>query len=291
LKKTVENIASEPAPEDWGGKWTELKLTAFIEYLKAYLMILNKQKWEKIYFDGFAGTGERIIKKKKLPDLFDYEIEQLNTEEITLYQGSVSRVLHLEAPYLFNYYYFIESNEESVASLEELKKRITHIPKERIVIRKEDCNTQLTILAKAMKSKKYVSLVLLDPFGMHIDWENIAQLKDTRTDIWVLIPSGVAINRLLDRAGRIKAMKKLESFFGLSEADITAIFYPTTQSDTLFGEATTTKKVDNPIDKIIEVYSKQLKSVWKHVSKPLVLKNSKNNPIFISFLHQIAMPD
>ncbi len=49
--------------KNFGGKWTEQKLEAFIDYVKAYLTILNKhKKWKTIYFDGFAGAAE-IIKK------------------------------------------------------------------------------------------------------------------------------------------------------------------------------------------------------------------------------------
>jgi hypothetical protein len=39
---------------------------------------------------------------------------------------------------------------------------------------------------------------------MQINWESIASLKDTRTDIWILIPTGVIVNRLLDKSGELK---------------------------------------------------------------------------------------
>ena len=45
---------------DWGGPWTEKKLEAFSKYVWSYLAILKRQtQWETIYFDGFAGSGER----------------------------------------------------------------------------------------------------------------------------------------------------------------------------------------------------------------------------------------
>ena len=57
------DIVNEPSYE-WGGPWTEKKLTAFSKYVKAYLTIMNKYSfWETIYFDGFAGSGERRLKK------------------------------------------------------------------------------------------------------------------------------------------------------------------------------------------------------------------------------------
>ena len=49
----------------FGGSWTVKKLDAFINYVKAYTTILNsvkkKYNWKTIYFDGFAGYGERKI--------------------------------------------------------------------------------------------------------------------------------------------------------------------------------------------------------------------------------------
>jgi hypothetical protein len=53
-----------PKP-NWGGKWTESKLDTFIDYVKAYLTILNSVKnkydWKTIYFDGFAGGIKRAL--------------------------------------------------------------------------------------------------------------------------------------------------------------------------------------------------------------------------------------
>ena len=52
----------------FGGTWTLKKLDAFINYVKAYTRILNsvkgKYNWKTIYFDGFAGFGERTIEKR-----------------------------------------------------------------------------------------------------------------------------------------------------------------------------------------------------------------------------------
>jgi len=138
-------------------------------------------------------------------------------------------------------------------------------------------------LSKAMKEKKssFASLVLLDPFGMQIKWESIASLRDTRTDIWILIPTGVIVNRLLDKSCSLKHSKKLQSFFGLSEEEIVKYFYQKETQITLFGEEEVIKKVNKPIEKIAELYAMQLNTIWKFVTKkPLRLENSKGVPIF-----------
>ncbi|MBQ3998674.1 MAG: hypothetical protein II644_04985, partial [Paludibacteraceae bacterium] len=54
---------SNSTQKSWGGQWTEDKLDCFQKYVKAYLTIMNayrdKNEWELIYFDGFAGCGDR----------------------------------------------------------------------------------------------------------------------------------------------------------------------------------------------------------------------------------------
>jgi len=265
--------------KSFGGNWTEQKLNAFIKYVKAYLTIMNKYKWKTIYFDGFAGPGKRVVYQTDdayLPNLSGEK------EELFVYEGSVSRILRLENPFLFDWYYFVDTNKNYISSLEEIRKKISHIDQERIIIREDNCNSQLEKLANGLKSNSnYAALLFLDPYGMQIDWNSIYKLKDTRSDVWILIPSGVGVNRLLDKKKRLEHKDKLEKFFGLSIDEIEKKFYISSNEDTLFGKREATNKIENPIDQIVEIYIKQMKSVWSYVTeKPLVLMNSQNNPIF-----------
>src|SRR3972149_5553785 len=92
------NKVNEPL-SSWGGNWTEKKLDAFENYVNAYLTIMNSQKqkyigWPTtIYFDGFAGSGERnLSSKSEENNLFaDY----LAKEELEVYKGSAERVLSI----------------------------------------------------------------------------------------------------------------------------------------------------------------------------------------------------
>jgi three-Cys-motif partner protein len=138
------------------------------------------------------------------------------------------------------------------------------------------------MLAKALKEdSSRASLVLLDPFGMQVDWSSIQQLKGTRTDLWILIPTGVIVNRLLDRKCELTHIDKLTSFFGKDVIFLKDYFYKKKTVDTLFGETEIVEKVKKPIEKIAELYIEQLKTVFKYVTKkPLVLYNTRNTPIF-----------
>lgn len=271
----------------FGGSWTEDKLEAFEKYVKAYLKILNKQKsrfnWQIIYFDGFAGFGERIDMLPKQYSLFDLIFNEEDKEEYSIYKGSVERVLSLPEPFRFDWYYFIETNSKYVENLKKLVNKKYKFLEDKIVFREDDCNNQLKKLANLQKkNKKYRSLILLDPFGLQVKWNSIKQLKGTKSDIWILLPSGVAINRMLPRNGVIKHKDILEDIFGKTIEELKNIFYSEYRQRTIFNEIEK-KMVKKPdaINKIVEVYVEQLRSIWQFVTnEPLVLFNSKNVPIF-----------
>ena len=43
----------------FGGDWTEQKLGALDDYLRAYVKALSKTSFDRVYIDAFAGTGYR----------------------------------------------------------------------------------------------------------------------------------------------------------------------------------------------------------------------------------------
>ena len=263
-------MASEPS-SSWGGKWTEEKLDAFEKYVNAYLTIMNKHRdnnlWELIYFDGFAGSGSRNEEttedgKQLMLNLIDEQ--QLSEVELTPYKEAAERVLN------------IKSNAALEARLEPLRNG------KKLVFRPHDANQEIVKLANAMhQNNKLKALVLLDPFGMQVDWDSIKQLQHTGTDLWILIPTGVIINRLLDRKGDLKLINKLTSFFGLDEVLLRDYFYKKRTENTLFGDAEIIEKVKEPISKIAQLYVERLKTIFDYVTEqPLVLCNTSNTPIF-----------
>lgn len=268
------NIVNE-LPGEWGGPWTEKKLEAFSKYVWSYLIIMKKfPYWKTIYFDGFAGSGRR--EKHVNADLMQQL--KITEEEEKTYIGAAERVLGLQE-LGFDFYYFIDKND---TSLKKLKEKLDESFKDKtIVYRSGDANHQITELAKVLRTKEYAALVFLDPFGMQIDWNSIAEFKDTRSDVWILVPTGVIVNRLLDRAGKLEFSDKLQSFFGLPIEAIKSHFYEEKKVQTLFGEEEIITKVSKPIEKIARLYAERMKTIWKHVTdKPLVLKNRNGTPIF-----------
>jgi len=269
------NIVNEPGGE-WGGPWTEKKLDAFSKYVWSYLTIMKKfPYWKTIYFDGFAGSGTR--EKKTKTEL--YQQLFITDEEEKTYKGAAERVLGLNDDLSFDFYYFIDKKEESLKKLE--AKIADKFKNKNIVYRAGDANEQIKELANAFQKQELAALVLLDPFGMQIDWSSIEQLKGTRSDVWILIPTGVIVNRLLDKKGKLKFSKKLESFFGLSIEEIKSYFYQEQKVKTLFGEEDVITKASEPIEEIAKLYALRMKTIWKYVTEqPLVLKNRNGVPIF-----------
>lgn len=286
--ETFNNIANEPTAS-WGGAWTENKLDTFEKYVRAYLTIMNKYRdqnnWKLIYFDGFAGSGLRTIDNtdddsdNMILELF--ENQYIQSEDITMYKGAAERVLDIQQKG-FDYYYFIDKDESANNLLKSKLESLHPDKKSQMVFRAKDANNEVIKMADALrKDSKYKALVLLDPFGMQLNWQSIQKMQNTGTDLWILIPTGVIVNRLLDRKGELKHIDKLTAFFGKEEEFLRDYFYIQRTEPSLFGNNTTIEKVKKPIRKIAELYIQQLRNIFKHVTpEPLVLHNSRNTPIF-----------
>lgn len=281
-KEFTEESMMAAEASSWGGQWTEDKLDAFEKYVKAYLTIMNsyrdKYNWKLIYFDGFAGSGSRIQPtddNKADNRLFaEYNISEEDT-----YKGAAERVLNI-AQRGFDSYYFIDKDKDSSNKLKQ--KLSKYEDSKDLNFINSDANEELYKLADRMHNNKSISsLVLLDPFGMQVDWASIENLKGTRTDLWILIPTGVIINRLLDRTAELTHIARLKTFFGKDEDFLKDYFYRKKQEQTLFGEINIIEKIEHPIKRIAELYIQRLEEIFKKVTpEPLVLYNSRNTPIF-----------
>ncbi len=268
----------------WGGDWTEAKLNAFEKYVNAYLTIMHAQRskynsWPEniIYFDGFAGSGYRF--KSSQTGVSNSLFKELDAKDegVKVYCGSAERVVKMEKK--FDRYYFVDSDSDSLNSLKDRLK--AHLSKEsEYHFIPKDVNEVIKDLNDDLTNQD-VALVFLDPFGMQIKWESIKLLQGKKVDLWILVPTGVAINRLLDRKGELKNIKVLETFFGLKENEIRIHFYKKNTIDTLFGEDEETKKIEHSAEKAALLYCERLKTIWKFVTEePLVLLNEQKVPIY-----------
>lgn len=253
----------------FGGNWTEAKMEIVVDYAKAYLTIMNKQQWVKtLYFDGFAGSG--------LIDADDKE------EAI---KGTALRILDINQPRPFDIYYFVEKDEKNKTALETIV-NASYFGKNAHIV-KADCNKKLVDMATFLnKNKEYRALAFIDPYGMTVNWSSIETLKGLGIDFWILVPTGVGVNRLLIKNNQNMPegwLAKLEKFLGLSREEILAHFYTSKTVTTLFGDETSINKENSAINKIGELYTKRLRTIFDFVSESFVMRNS-NNSIMYHFM-------
>jgi three-Cys-motif partner protein len=257
----------------FGGNWTEKKIEILVEYAKAYLKIMSKNRyWKLLYFDGFAGAG-MIYKDSKI--------------DIHVTIGAAKRIVELGEPITFDRYYFVEKSSRNARELSKETKEA--FPQKKILVKEGDCNYELKRLAQYLKAegnKKYRVLAYIDPCGMELEWASIEELKGAKVDIWILVPTGLGVNRLLKRDGNISDawLKRLVKFLGLSEDEIKKYFYKNKTELTLFGEVTNQAKEIDAISKSAELYKKRLNEVFDFVSEPFVLLNSKGTTMYHLFM-------
>jgi three-Cys-motif partner protein len=255
---------------NFGGKWTAEKIKVFMKYLHAYMQILKKYpEWPLVYFDGFAGSGEIQTKE----------------DEIDLLEGVATQVLSLTEPRGFDMFYFVEKDEKKAVSLQKMiDEKFPAV--NNIYVACDDCNKKLLGLAGFLKrpeNSNYRGVVFIDPFGMQVKWESLQALKGLHLDLWILVPTGSAINRMIGRKEKSPEnwFKSLGDFFGVPPIEIEKRFYRPNPQMNLFSE-TDEKKIDRASEEAAALYKERLNTIFKFVSEPLVMKN-RNNAIMFHF--------
>lgn len=257
---------------NFGGNWTEAKIEILVEYAKAYLTIMDnfadKFGWELLYFDGFAGSG--FIKKG-------------NDENQKIIIGATKRILDIDKPRPFDRYYFVEKEIGKVDEL--VEKVVKHYKHKTINVVNTDCNEKIQSMSeflKTQKGKKYRVLAYIDPCGMQVNWKSLVALQQLKVDAWILVPTGMGVNRLLKKDGRISDawIERLEIFLGMPKKEILDYFYLQTIIPTLFGDEVVTSKEHKAIERSAELYQKRLKELFKFVTNPYILKNKANSTMF-----------
>lgn len=258
----------------FGGDWTAQKIEIVVEYAKAYLGIMKARKyWKLLYFDGFAGSG--FIVKEDKEDI----------EDIDVIEGAARRILAIDEPGSFDLYYFVEKDKKNAKLLIDEIKRAFPEKEKKVFVVTEDCNKKLRDLANFLKSpkgKNYKVLAFIDPFGMQVEWNALQSLKGLGVDLWILIPVGMGVNRLLTKEGKIEPTwsLRLQSFLGMMEHEIVEAFYDKQPILPLFGEDTVAVKKEKAIEIAGKLYREKLQQIFKFVSRPFLMANAKNSLMY-----------
>jgi three-Cys-motif partner protein len=235
------------------------------------------QYFTPIYVDAFAGSGYCAIKQEsRNKNMFPEFSEE---ETIRFLKGSARIALEISPP--FSKYVFIEQDIGYQKELENLKKDFSSLAS-KIEILPGDANKHLKTLCEQTDWRKTRAVFFLDPYGMEVEWSTIRSIAETQSvDLWILFPLDVGVNRLLTKKHPPKDIwaKRLSLFFGTDSWKDE--FYPRRTEPTLFGEKEVQQK-EADWNKIEHYFIKRLKAIFVNVAiNPLVLRNSKNVPIFL----------
>lgn len=242
------------------GYWSEVKLEIVKEYATAYSTILSAQKGlYHIYIDAFAGAGAHISK-----------------ETGNFVKGSPLNALAVQPP--FREFHFIDIQR---AKVDELKKAV--IGKPNVLVHEGDCNDILLekIFPKVQWRDFRRGLCLLDPYGLHLNWEVIETAGKMRTiDMFLNFPVADMNRNVFWRNPEGVApsdIERMNAFWG--DESWKEIVYSTERN--LFGWEE--KTADN--EDIAEAFMERLKKVagFGYVPKPMPMRNSQGAIVYYLF--------
>lgn len=245
------------------GYWSEIKLDIVREFAGTYSRILNAQKnpsLHHIYIDAFAGAGIHVSKR---------------TGEFI--KGSPQNALLLKPP--FKEYHLIDLDCKKVDSL----KGIAELhPDMNVKIHEGDCNQILLdqVFPRAKYENYRRALCLLDPYGLHLNWE-VMQTAGQMKSIEFFLNFPVAdMNRNVlwhnpDKVDPQQAVR-MTAFWG-DESWRQAAY---TTEGNLFGWE---EKTDN--ESVVEAFRTRLKKVagFKYVPEPIPMRNNKGATVYYLF--------
>ncbi len=179
--------------EDWGGAWTDVKLSVLRDYLNRFQTALkNKAYFRKLYIDALAGEGVQVIAREGL--LLSPE-ETAASDEIRI--GSA--LIALKTDPQFDRY---QLNERSISKAQRLRSSANQLGVDvaKLEISTDDANDFIRRIVTQMGASDR-GVVLLDPWGMQINWTTVQLIaKSQRLDMWYLFPTQ-AVVRMLPRDG------------------------------------------------------------------------------------------
>lgn len=245
-------------------KWSEVKLDIIQAYAIPYMKIMRNNKFNACYIDGFSGAGEHIRKNSGVR-----------------VAGSPSRVMSIPQP--FDTYHFVDLDGDKTKYLREIcRKNFPHI---NAVIETGDCNdVLLRILPKYSWGKLDRLFCLLDPYGLHLNWNVIEKMGHMGIVDLILHFPIMDINRnaIWHNPDRVSAngIQRMNSFWG--DSTWRDIAYRESLQKDMFGSPIQEKQNNNVL---ITAFQKRLKNKgqFEFVPKPMPLKNKTNAAIYYLF--------
>jgi three-Cys-motif partner protein len=256
-------VTAAPFKFDEIGYWSELKLEIVEKYGSAYTRAFAREKQlKKYYIDAFSGAGVHVSKRT------GGQIE-----------GSPARALKISPP--FDHFYFIDMDADKTRHLATLCASRADVD-----IHTGDSMPYLR--QQLLPTIKYENfnraLCLLDPYGLHLDWEVIAQAGQSRAvDMFLNFPvmdmNRNAIWRNSEKVSQ-DGMHRMTRFWG-DESWKQAAYAESPQHNLFFAP----DLIKQSNDSIVTRFRERLNKVagFRVVPKPLPMKNSNNAVVYYLF--------
>ena len=242
------------------GYWSEIKLDIVRDYASAYSKVLSKQPGlHHLYIDAFAGAGTHIAKGSR-----------------EFVAGSPLNALNVEPP--FREFHFIELHPGKAAFLKEAVGNRSDVH-----VYVEDCNVTLleTVFPTARYRNYRRALCLLDPYGLHLDWQVIKTAGEMRSvEIFLNFPVADMNRNVFWRNPEgvdPRDVERMNAFWG--DDSWRRVAYRTEPG--LFEPIV--EKEDN--ETIAEAFRERLRKVagFACVPKPLPMRNSTGAIVYYLF--------
>jgi three-Cys-motif partner protein len=246
------------------GYWSEVKLDIIKKYAAAYTRIMAAQQsppFTYIYIDAFAGAGRHVSRK---------------TGEFV--SGSPFNALNIQRP--FHEYHFIDLEDTKVVELEDLARE-----RDNVFVYHGDCNKILPckVLPRADYSKYCRALCILDPYGMHLNWEVVETAGRMKSvEIFLNFPvMGINRNVLKHNQAKVerKQINRMNALWGDESWRDVAYAEPKQQALPGLGDTTDEKTTNEALE---AGFRRRLETVaeFRYVPKPMPMRNSRNAIVY-----------
>jgi three-Cys-motif partner protein len=256
---------------EFGGEHTQEKLQALGDYFPAYTKALGRI-FTLHYVDAFAGTGE-----------CDVTVEGKKVRV----QGSASIALNCEPP--FHKLFFVEKIASRVRTLRRLAESAHGRD---ISVVQGNANVEVPgYLVRLNRSERAV--VLLDPYGMAVDWDTVAQIAATKlADVWYLFPLSGLYRQAAKDSRNIDAFKEAALTRIMGPHDWKKALYEPKPTLDLFGDNSDMRTADP--QRMAEWVKECLRTIFHGVHGPKILyqrrKDGRSGPPLYALFLLISNP-
>jgi three-Cys-motif partner protein len=261
------------ADHEFGSEATDLKLSLIKDYSCAFTRALRGKFRELLYFDAFAGTGERT---ERVPAREPSFFTPGTPERIIRHPGSAKIAIGVEPP--FDRLVFIEQRLRAVKALRALQAQ--HHDRAIDVVA-GDANIEIPKLLRTINWRSARAIMFLDPYGMSVDWETLKAVASTRAiDVWFLFSLSGLYRQAARNADMINEHKRAAVTRALGTADWEQELYAPPQG--FFSNQQPLRRAASVAG--LEAYvRRRLETIFPAVRPPLALPAHKKPQIFSLF--------